>query len=272
MNLLATELHGVRETALLALYARALDNQSAHPILGDRWTEDIVTRLDFEFSQFRTASKERFGVSVRTRQMDEWTRDFIVQHPDAVVVDLGSGLDSRVFRVNPPDPSHWYDLDYPEVIKLRNRLYPLHERHETIAADVTDDSWLQRVPRDKPVAVVADGVFMFLNEPQLRHLIGCIVAHFPTGQIAFNSTTALQVSMANRHPAVRRTGATLDWSLDDPHVFETFDPAISLAEEKMIIESPWLSHASWAYRATCAAMRSIQPLRRQGGRILRYVF
>lgn len=123
MNRLVTELSGVRATALLALYARALDNGSAHPILCDRWAEEIITRLDFDFTQFRTAKKERYGVGVRTRQMDEWTTDFITDHPDATVLDLGGGLDSRVFRVNPPSTCHWYDIDYPDVIALRNRLY-----------------------------------------------------------------------------------------------------------------------------------------------------
>ena len=163
MNRLVTELSGVRATALLALYARALDNGSAHPILGDRWAEEIITRLDFDFTQFRTAKKERYGVGVRTRQMDEWTTDFITHHPDATVLDLGAGLDSRVFRVNPPSPCHWYDIDYPDVIELRNRLYPAHQHHDTIGADLTHDSWLDQLPRDRPVAVVADGVFMFLG-------------------------------------------------------------------------------------------------------------
>jgi O-methyltransferase involved in polyketide biosynthesis len=102
VNRFVTELSGVRATALLSLYARAFDNGSAHPILGDRWAKEIITRLDFDFTRFRTAKKERYGVGVRTRQMDEWTRDFVTSHPDAIVLDLGAGLDSRVFRVNPP--------------------------------------------------------------------------------------------------------------------------------------------------------------------------
>lgn len=272
MNRLVSRLTGVRATALLALYARALDDRSAHPILSDRWAQEIITRLDFDFSHFRTAKKERYGVGVRTRQMDEWTRDFITDHPDATVLDLGAGLDSRVFRINPSSGGHWYDVDFPDVIELRNRLFPPHERHETIGADLTHGTWLESVPRDRPVAVVADGVFMFLTEQELRQLLSRIVAHFPTGQIAFNAATAFQVKLANRHPAVKRTGATLQWSFDDPRALEIFDPTLKFAEERMIIESPWLSHASWAYRATCAVMKSIPASRTQGGRILRYTF
>ena len=113
---------------------------------------------------------------------------------------------------------------------------------------------------------------MFLTEQELRQLLSRVVAHFPTGQIAFNAATAFQVKLANRHPAVKRAGATLRWSLDDPRALEIFDPTVKLAEERMIIESPWLSHASKAYRTTCAVMKSTPALRAQGGRILRYMF
>jgi O-methyltransferase involved in polyketide biosynthesis len=119
---------------------------------------------------------------------------------------------------------------------------------------------------------VADGVFMFLTEQALRRLLSRIVAHFPTGQIALNAATAFQVKLANRHPPVKRAGATLQWSLHDPRALEMFHPTVKLAEERMIIESPWLSHASKAYRTTCAVMKSTPALRAQGGRILRYMF
>ena len=119
---------------------------------------------------------------------------------------------------------------------------------------------------------MADGVFMFLTEQELRQLLSRIVAHFPTGQIALNAATAFQVKLANRHPPVKRAGATLQWSLHDPRALEMFHPTVKLAEERMIIESPWLSHASKAYRTTCAVMKSTPALRAQGGRILRYMF
>ena len=71
---------------------------------------------------------------------------------------------------------------------------------------------------------------------------------------------------------MKRTGATLQWSLDDPRALEMFDPTLKFAEDRMIIESPGLSHASKAYRTTYAVMKSIPALRAQGGRILRYMF
>ena len=96
---------------------------------------------------------------------------------------------------------------------------------------------------------------MFLAEQELRQLLSWIVTHFPTGQIALNAATT------RSGPTSRTTHGRISCS-----------PTVKRAEERMIIESPWLSHASKAYRTTCAVMKSIPALRAQGGRILRYMF
>ena len=43
------------------------------------------------------------------------------------MVQLGCGMDSRVYRVDPPPSVRWFDLDYPEVVDLRRRIYPERE-------------------------------------------------------------------------------------------------------------------------------------------------
>ena len=61
---------------------------------------------------------------MRAKAFDDWTRAFIEKHPDAIVLNLGCGLDSRVFRVDPPPEIAWFDVDFPEVIDIRERVYP----------------------------------------------------------------------------------------------------------------------------------------------------
>src|ERR1044072_3192814 len=96
----------------------------------------------------------RFGTSqmglaavVRTKAHDDWARSFITDHPDAVVLHLGCGLDSPVDRIDPPGTVDWYDLDSPSVIELRRELLPPREHHTLIDSSVTDLAWLDRVPR-----------------------------------------------------------------------------------------------------------------------------
>jgi O-methyltransferase involved in polyketide biosynthesis len=40
-----------KETLLITLYARAMDNRAADSILGDRWADEAVGRLDYDFAK-----------------------------------------------------------------------------------------------------------------------------------------------------------------------------------------------------------------------------
>ena len=89
-------------------------------------------------------------------------RQFVLRQPDAVVLDLGAGLDGRMFRVNPPPTVDWYDIDFPEVVDLRRKLLPAPANAHGIGADLTDPDWLHRIPNDRPTLLVADGLVPFL--------------------------------------------------------------------------------------------------------------
>ena len=83
---------------------------------------------------------------------------FLDVHADCVVLHLGCGFDTRVYRVDPPSTADWYDIDLPDVIELRRQLYPQRAGLHTIAASVTDPQLLDTIPGDKPVLVVAEGL------------------------------------------------------------------------------------------------------------------
>ncbi len=119
------ELAGVQKTLSPVLKAKALDNRLPDPILGDALAEQVMRRLDPGYD------KGRFGTSqlglaavVRAKVYDDWARDFLAAHRDAVVLELGCGLDARVYRIDPPATVDWYDLDYPSVIELRGQFLP----------------------------------------------------------------------------------------------------------------------------------------------------
>src|SRR5690348_14809756 len=135
---------GVRFTALVTLYLRSLDGKAKHPILADPWAEPVMDGLDFDFGRLHSWAMDagRFNVAVRTRIMDEWVTAYLASHPDSVVLDLGCGLDSRVFRIDPAPGHAWFDVDLPEVIAARQRLYPARAGHTAIGASVDDPAWL----------------------------------------------------------------------------------------------------------------------------------
>src|ERR1700759_5766404 len=165
-----SDLSPLEQTALLTQYARALDSRwprhsrGPRTILGDTLADDIVNRIDYDFAALGVPKSVVCQTSLRAKMLDDRVRAFIAKHPNAVVVDLGAGLDTGLFRVNPPAAVDWYSVDLPGVIALRNRLMPTHERAPSIAPAQADNSGPSTIPAGGPPRVSADGRVAFLSE------------------------------------------------------------------------------------------------------------
>src|SRR6201999_3814061 len=119
--------------------------------------------------------------ALRAKMLDERVRAFTAEHPTAVVVDLGAGLDSGPFRVKPPPAVDWYSVDLPGVITLRKRLLPISTRAHSGTASLAAQSWPETTPSDRPTMVIANGLFAFLSEPVITAVFRRLTAHFETG-------------------------------------------------------------------------------------------
>jgi O-methyltransferase involved in polyketide biosynthesis len=152
---------GIKETLLLTLYTRAMDSRSKQPLLGDKKAEEIVQQIDYDFHKLKVPQKESFGGAIRAKMPDVCTAEYLADHPDATVLDLGCGLDSRRERVNPPRSVRWFDIDYPDVIELRRHFYTADAGYQMIGASLTDPTFLDAVPTDRCAIIVADGLLHF---------------------------------------------------------------------------------------------------------------
>jgi len=213
------------EDYLTTVYGKALDNRAEDPILGDRFADEALQKIDFDFKKLKMPSGGEITLPFRAKLFDLWTREFLAVHPQATVLHLGCGLDSRVFRIDPPTVVRWYDVDLPDVIELRKRLYP--ERHDTVllATSVTNPGWLEAIPTDRPVLVVAEGLLQHMSEGDAVGLLSRLIDHFPSGEILFDVyshlTTrllnlAIRLSVLGRKTADAGALAVLPWAMDDP--------------------------------------------------------
>ena len=90
------ELNGVAETMLLTFYARAQYSKSNKHAFYDAKAVELVERLDYDFSSASKDVAMGGGTIARTLVFDELVRDFLQKHPDAVVVNIACGLDTRI--------------------------------------------------------------------------------------------------------------------------------------------------------------------------------
>ncbi|MCP4166879.1 MAG: class I SAM-dependent methyltransferase [Chloroflexi bacterium] len=234
-----------QETLLITLYAKA---QADNPLFFDPLAQDVLARVDYNFADLRVPYKTVVLVCQRAKKLDKITRDFLVEHPDSVVIQLGCGLDSRFWRVDNGQVD-WYDLDMPAVVELRRQFLTASERYHLIAASVTDLEWVDRVTADgRALLVVAEGLLMYLDEADVKRLILRLQETFPGCCLAADVFNRLTARSASSHPSLRRTGATIGWGIDDSYELESWAPGIRLLEEWYFSGDPNLARLNRGYR------------------------
>jgi O-methyltransferase involved in polyketide biosynthesis len=211
---------------------------------------------------------------MRARHFDHWTRAFLAANLEATVLHLGCGLDTRVYRIDPGPKVRWVDVDFPDVIALREQLYAERDGYRRIGSSVTDLAWLDAVPGDAPVLAVAEGLVMYLHEQDGMALFRRITEQFPGGQIAFDGYSLTMVRLVSRLSAVRGTKVELFWGVDDPHDLEKQVPKLHLVENVAFLTMPDLVHRlskNWFSRTTYGVMSRL-PVYQNLIRHLRFEF
>lgn len=216
-------------TALCTLYLRACESRLSQPILADHDAAAAVARIDYDFARLHRAVRpwaNQFLVALRAKQFDAFTTDFLRRHPDAVVLHLGCGLDTRTLRVTPAPDVQWFDVDQPEVIVLRRKLYQDNDEYRMISSSVTEAQWIGTVPIDRPTLVIAEGLLMFLSESEVRVLLQRLTDRFSRGELVFDTLSPMG-------PRISRwfQGGLVRWGIRDAGEPTRWNPRLRRMEQ-----------------------------------------
>jgi O-methyltransferase involved in polyketide biosynthesis len=217
-GLVKVELGAVQETLFIPLAARVRETRRRRPVLRDPKAAEILAAVDFDTGKYGRGWGG--GVTVlRTAILDCWVSDFLVEHPAATVVEIGTGLNSKFDRAD-NGQVHWIDLDLPDTIELRRRFFADSGRRRMVAASVLDRDWLPAV-RDGPgpYFFVAEGVLAYLE--QAPQVIARIAGDFPGALIAFDTYSQRTLEQQHKLAARKHMAARWAWSCDDPGTLES---------------------------------------------------
>lgn len=265
-----------KETLLITLWAKAGESLLPDSLLEDRFAVQAAARIDYDFARLKVDRDLMVGLAMRAYTLDGWTRDFLGRHPNAIVLHLGCGLDSRVFRIDPPAGIDWYEVDYPDVIALRQKLYPARDGYHLIGSSVTEQGWIADLPQDRPTMIVAEGLLPYLPEEEVPLLLEQLVRHCRAGEIVFDAYSPLGLKLIALQPSIKATGAVLHWALDDPAELERQVPGLELVTELTAYDPDGydpeqIARMSWPARFAIQFFSLIPPLARIG-LLLRYRF
>ncbi len=235
------EKNTVQETLVIPLYGRKVCSERYPDLYRDPEACALMDRIDYDFSALAEKSRGvmyQFGfLEVAMRQTDlAWeVRDYLRTHPRAAVVNLGCGLDCTGRQCD-NGTCRIYNLDFPDVIALRDELLPAGEREENIPCDLNDTAWFDRIDAGGGAVFFAAGVFYYFLTDQVRTLVTAMEKSFPGGRLVFDA--------ANRR-AVRLMLKTWLKTAEIRDVGAYF--AVSDAEKELSAWSPTLGVSSRGY-------------------------
>jgi methyltransferase (TIGR00027 family) len=221
--------NSVEWTNLVTLYLRACESRLPQPILGDHAAAEAVDRIDYDFKRMHKAAQpwgNQYLVALRARKLDDWAADFLRRHPNAVVLHLGCGMDTRALRLDPPAGVDWFDVDQPGVIDLRRELFDESAGYHMIGSSVTDDDWLDRVPTGRPVLVIAEGLLMYLTERQVWELLQRLTDRFGGGEMLFDTLSPIAPKVS-----LLFTKGIVKWGIRDAREIESWNPRLRFLEQ-----------------------------------------
>lgn len=228
------QLTSIPETMLIPLWAKATEYNHPRPILSDPFAAEMIGQVDYDFTKFKGAKMSQVGVCVRAKLIDDETKEFLAQHPDAVVIQLGAGIDARYQRLGKPNIGHWYDLDLPEVIAIRRQLLPETEKNTYLSLSLFDEEWIKTVKKhNAPVLIILEGVLMYFDEEQVKTFFNMVCSQLNNTTILLEILAYMLVKHAKQHDAVSKTEhkAEFRWSILNTADMEQWHPHLHLLKE-----------------------------------------
>ncbi len=225
-------LSGVPETMLQTVYARAKETRGRGAIC-DKKAEEIIDKLDYDFSLADRDSAMHSGVIARTIVLDKLVKNWLEKNPDAVVVNIACGLDTRCYRMS--GYAHWYNLDLPETIAVREKLLPESGDISQIAMSAMEDWGAKIAEHDAPTLVIIEGLTMYLSEKDVKRIFEIIYKNFERAEVLVETMNPMVVKRF-KEKSIEGSNAKFTWGVKNGKMLAELLSGFRLIEEHSLTE------------------------------------
>ena len=227
-------LSGVPETMLQTVYARAKETEQRGAIC-DKKAVEIVKKLDYDFSLADKDTAMSSGVIARTIVLDRRVKQYLEEHPGAVVVNIACGLDTRCYRMK-GKYLRWYNVDLPETMKIRRQFLPETGPIYQIAKSAMDDSYVDGIDyHGENVLVVIEGLTMYLCENDIRKMFSIIEKSFQKITVMVETMSPFVVKHV-KEKSIDGSNAKFTWGVKNGAELQKIAANFSILHEVSLVE------------------------------------
>ena len=226
------KLSSVPETMLQTVYARAKES-GGRGTIHDTKAEEIVGKLDYDFTLADKDTAMRSGVIARTIVLDRLTKAWLGVHPGAVVVNIACGLDTRCYRMS--GYAHWYNLDLPETMAVREKLLLESGTFSQIAMSAMEDWGSEISEQNVPVLILIEGLTMYLNAKDVQQIFTAISNRFSQATIFVETMNPAMVRHF-KEKSIDASNAKFNWGIKNGKALAELLPDFRFMEEHSLTE------------------------------------
>ncbi len=129
-----------------------------------------------------------------------------------------------------------YNIDFPEVIEIREKLLGKREAEESISSDLKDLSWFDKIEFNETEGMVAfaSGVFYYFKKEEVKILIEKMAEKFPGGMLVFDATNSrgLKKMLKTWGKGMELSKVSTYFSLENEQEIMTWSDKIESVEKK----------------------------------------
>ena len=241
-----------------------MESQRPDALIKDEKTVALFSQMSYDFSRIKLlhlSEANKLVIILRSREFDRYARDYLRRHPKAVVVHIGCGFDSRFERVDNGEVE-WYDLDLPHVIDLRRKsIGDEVGRYHLLSCSVLDSASLEavKVYYSRPFLFLAETVFVYSIEAQVKLLVLTLRDHFPGAELVFDGWRPFEVWLGNSYLSSSSFAGLMRWGFWRGQKLEGWGDGIRLLDEWGYFDRP--EPRLHAFRWMAPIFRLLKPFR-----------
>ena len=223
MNKVKIEKNTVQETLVMPLYAKTWAVKTYPDLFHDKDCQKVMDQLDYDFSTMKAQEGSvkmkiaSLAAAVRQYALVTEIREYLQRYPKALVVNLGCGLDTAGHQAD-NGQCRFANIDFPNVIEIREQLLPSNDREKNIPSDLNDLSWFDKIDfrKEDGAVFIASGVFLYFKKDDVKKLFCAMAERFPGAKLAFDGQNTMGKDVDLK--AIRASGidVSTNFALDDP--------------------------------------------------------